>query len=324
MPFSIALQESLRKASFPMLNSTGFKLWDELVTALEKNAPTAVGEAKALAMGYLIDFNGVWWDKTLTVKGVSITIGLDDIACFVGSAHAALTVNFDNAVSPKTPIPSLIERVRAIALKVNAIKQSSVVLQPVDGDHKMGTGLTTTTALTYVPDSSLGSHKYGSKPDGKAVATVAPPWAKLSKRVYEKKGADPRVLMKKSHYVLAHLINHNINGSGKDAKNVVPFYAAANTEMSNQVEKYLTLLVQKGIPVQYTISTGTAVGMTPGRQAARDACTTDLEREIIDIEQHLPAYLTLTLAAQEKDGSWKTIVNNVQIDNYVPETVPVT
>lgn len=324
MPFSKDLEASLKKSSFPLTSSAGLKLWDELLTALETNLAGTIDDAKGLALGYLKDSDGTWWDKSLTVKGVSFTVGLDDVACFLGAAHAALTKNYTLAVGLGSTIPSLIKRVRKLGIKAGVVKESGVVLQPVEGHHKMGSGLTTTSALTYVPDSSLGSHSYGSTPDQKAIAAVAPAWAKLVQRVYESKGSAVLKLGKKPHYVLAHLINHNINGSGSDAKNVVPFYAAANTSMAQKVEKFLTFLVQRGVPVQYTIVSGPAVGMTDARKTALAACTTSLQREIIEIEQYLPAYLTITLAAKANDGTWVTIVNALQIDNYVPETVPVT
>jgi hypothetical protein len=323
MPLSSNLLSYLKKGRFPLLATEGFRLWEELVSALEKDPAGTTAEAKKEMMDNIKTTEDTIYDPNLSVNGVDLLVGLSDVAMFMGAAHTVLTANFTNANRANSPIQGFIQRIRAKALALGLVEESGVTLSPVDGGHKMGTGLVTTSALTCIPDPSLGPHRYGSQPNTDEIGRVAPPWEKLKRRVYEKSVAGVITYMKKPHYVLAHLINHNINGSGSDANNVAPFYAAANTEMSNHVEKYLTELVQRCVPVHYTIVAGPAVGMTEGRKLALANCETELQREIIEIEQHLAAYLTITLKAQNDKGEWVTIVNARQIDNYVPETVPL-
>jgi hypothetical protein len=187
----------------------------------------------------------------------------------------------------------------------------------------MGTGLVTTDLLTFLPDlNASGPGGFGSQPDQAIIGAAAPMWNLLKQRrqVKQSNGAIGR----STHYVLAHLLNHQVNGSGARLANVVPFAADGNKQMAKQVEVHLKQLVQMGIPVQYTIDLGAAVGMTPGRAAARAACTTQLQRDIIDAEQHLPSSITVSLSALQEDGTMISILSGYVIPNFVPETVPVT
>jgi len=180
----------------------------------------------------------------------------------------------------------------------------------------MGNGLIS-NPLTCLPDSAFGV-TFGSQPDQKAIGEKAPLWKILKRRAYENQG----VLTKygaKPHYVLAHLLNHNLNGSGSDNRNVVPFWSTANTAMARQAEDYVKQLVLWGAKVQYTITVGAPVGMTKGRKALQSQCNKE-QWELVQAEQWLPMHFVINCKAWS-NGSWVDVVN-VTIDNYVPETVP--
>ena len=144
-------------------------------------------------------------------------------------------------------------------------------------------------------------------------------WEILKRRAFENRSVLARYGAK-PHYVLAHLLNHNLNGPGDQAMNVIPFWVTANTAMAKQAECYVKELVQNGVQVQYTVDPGPAVGMTPRRQAILAGCN-PAQAEVVDCEQYLPAYLRIECAAWDAgSGGWVPIVN-MSIDNYVPETV---
>ncbi len=326
MPLSSGLQKDLKRGFFPLTSSSGIKLWNELISAMESKPKETAQEVKNLMNGvYNHDLSGTYFGATMTVNQVPVAVTFEDFGKLLGAMHERLCSN--HGVASRDPVQSLIQRVRKIAIDNGVVKESNVQLGATDPHTQMGTGLTTTDKLTFVPDSSLGVD-FGSTPSQKEIGTHAPPWESLKKRRHEKRPVigQPRVIGRKPHYVLAHLLNHNVNGSGSDTKNVVPFFADANTEMERVAETYLKELVLKGIPVDYEIELGPTVGSDANwyadMQTALGNCTTDAEKEVLQTEQYLPQYLTITLKAW--DGTqWVTIVNAKRVDNYVPTTVPV-
>lgn len=323
--FSEGLKGYLAKGSLPMLDSKDANLWEELIGLLEKNPVKTTQAVKdLLELKENARFSqGSFLDQSIVVNKIPIMLTADEAARFFGFINARLTANHTIATHPQSPVRNYIARLRAVALKCNLIPQSDVSLAPVDGHHGMGTGLSTTGSLTYLPDPSLPLPTgQGSKPDYDVIGRLAPMLKVLQRRNYQDRSG---ILGAKPHYVLAHLINHNVNGSGSDPANVVPFWATANTEMSNKVEKHLKELVLSGVQVKYSIVSGPAVGMTPGRTKAFSACAgvAALE-EIVTAEQYLPAYLTLTVQGLDATkNAWVTVVNATPIMNFVPETAPV-
>mgnify|MGYP001182305022 FL=1 len=317
MPLSDALKAILRRGNFPLKSSSELRLWEELVRAMETDLAKLVAECHALLGG--ADYQDHW--GRIIIGGQDFSVGLSEAATFVGAAHGAIMSDFD-IYNRKggSPVQALAKRIRKVAAAHHLVEVSKVTLNPPSTAHGMGTGLVTTGVLSYLPDPSLyGADAFGSQPDQQAIAALAPMWGALKKRRHVGAGGK---IGKKTHYVLAHLLNHQVNGSGADVKNVVPFAADANTQMARQVEAFLKDLVQNGIPVRYTIQMTGAVGMTPGRATALAACTTADQRAVINAEQHLPSALLITLEAF--DGTaWHTICNAHRIDNIVPETVPV-
>lgn len=322
MPFSIKLANYLAKGRFPLKAASDIPLWNELLAAMEVStaaAKTVVAEAKALQEGKATSVFG----NVMFVNGVEINYGGGDLAAFIGAMHANLMTDFDiYNRKGDTTVQDLARRVRKLAKSCGMLKASSIQLMPLHDQHKMGTGLTTKDMLTFLPDPALyGEDAFGSQPDQKVIQGRAPMWGDLKKRRHV--GRNTQTVGRKTHYVLAHLLNHQVNGSGRDPANVVPFYADANTEMAKSVEVHLKDLVHHGIPVQYHIQLGDAVGWTDGRKDAYGACTTDEQRRVVQAEQHLPAYLELSLSALDSAGVWQPIVIKQKIWNYVPETVPV-
>jgi hypothetical protein len=319
MPFSPKLASHLRRGQFPLKGSSDIPLWHELIGAMEADPVKSTVEAKALLEGK----NFMIFADTITVNEVSFTVGGGDLAAMIGAMHAKLMEDFDiYNRKGDTTVQDLAKRVRKIASKNGVVKVSSVQLMPMHAKHKMGTGLSTKSMLTFLPDPSLyGADIFGSQPHQATISRLAPLWSALKKRCHVARGSGN--IGRKTHYVLAHLLNHQVNGSGADPANVVPFYADANTEMAKQVESHLKELVHRGFAVQYNIHLEADVGMTPGRVKALAGCTTDAQRAVIQAEQYLPAAIVLNLSAQDATGQWHTIVPNHRIENFVPETVPV-
>ncbi len=317
MPLSDALKRYLRKGAFPLKSEGDLALWRELITAMETNLPGTTAEANALMMG--LDYSDHW--GRIIVNGTDFSASLDEGSAFVGAAHSALMSNFDTYNRKgDTRVQGLVQRLRNVAQANGLVVQSHVTLGAASPSHGMGTALSTPGDLTYLPDPKLyGASAFGSQPDQSEIERLAPLWGVLKKRCHE--NMHTGALGKKTHYVLAHLLNHQVNGSGADPRNVVPFSADANTRMAREVEGFLKELVQNGIRVRYTITMDAPVGMTPGRKAALQSCTTDEEREIVEAEALLPSALILSLEGH--DGTdWVSVVNCHRVENQVPETVP--
>jgi hypothetical protein len=309
----------LSKGTFPGFGSAELPYWFCLVELLEKDADGTVAEINT-ALKDPDDFSSV-----IEVNKVTVDLGLTDTVSFLGHAHARLCADHGQAKLP--PRQTLIQRLRTVA-EAKGMGASSVALT-ADPNTQMGHGLVA-NPLTYIPDVALGV-RFGSVPDQVVIGAKAAIWQVLKRRAYEAK-----VLTQyggKPHYVLAHLLNHNLNGPGNNELNVVPFWATANTEMSNKAEKYVKELVLRGAQVNYTIQQGAAVGLTPARQkllADIDAMKpTDppvgdrkVQRQLVEYEQHLPDSFVINCDALDDTGKWVNIVNNVRIENYVPLTVP--
>lgn len=318
--FSQSLARILRRGAFPLFSISDLALWSELVRALTTDFDRSMQEIKHL---YDNDDAGSFLDRwAVTRSGQRIEISSDDKHAFLGAAYARLTQDHGILVSSQI-VHGLAVAIRNLAVNQGLVAQSEVTLAPNHTQHGMGTGLVTTDTLTFVPDPSLPIvNSFGSTPDQAIIAGLAPVWAILKKRRHV--GQHSGAIGRKPHYVLAHLLNHNVNGSGASTQNVVPFSADGNTRMARAVENDLKEFVQRGAPVKYRVEVGPDIGMTPGRQAALGACTTAEEREIVQMEQYLPKWLKITLQAQDTTGVWHMIHNAVQIDNFVPEDVPVT
>jgi hypothetical protein len=307
----------LRKGTFPGLDSFGTQLWDLLITLLERDCPGTVKRIKdEMEEENRVDMD-VCYPSEITVNKVPIDTGRNNVACFLGEAHKRLCR--DHGVASKQPVQGLIQRLRAVAEREGVLPRSHVVLT-LDPDTDMGNGLVA-NPLTYQPDRSLRV-TFGSTPDQEVIGNAAPIWKSVKRRTYEYRGGFTQY-GKKPHYVLAHMLNHNLNGPGDNKLNVVPFWGGANTDMAAKVEKHVKDLVQQGVTVNYTINQGPAVGMTTGRQKAYKAAPTKDQKELIDWEQYLPEYLIMNCDALDGKGNWVTVVNNVRIDNFVPETVPL-
>ena len=309
------LRGYLAKGNFPLLSSAGIGLWSHLLDELESDAEGTLKVIK-LAMKQLkrIEFNEAF-STEIEVNNVSIDTGQSDLEAFLGHAHADLCK--DHGMAIRDNVQQLIQRLRV--LMHGSIEESSIILG-LDPNLKMGNGLIANT-LTCMPDPAW-LVTYGSVPDQKVIGTKAPLWEVLKRRTYESQA--PVRYGAKPHYVLAHLLNHNVNGPGDNPRNVVPFWAAANTQMAQQVEGYLKDLVLMGLTVRYVIDFGPAVGMTSGRATALGNCSTKAQADIIEAEQHLPAYLTLTITYIDANSGAETVIVPAHvINNYVPETVPL-
>ena len=316
MPLSPSLLRELSKGNFPLLSSTGMLLWSELVGALQKDVKKTIAEIKVAIEKAKKKYDD-YYPTEIEINSVLIQTGQDEVDAFLGRAHHHLCKDFGIA-SRSSDVQQCIQDIREVMQKRPKPLPESKVILGLDIHHQMGTGLTT-SPLTCLPDPAWGV-TYGSVPDQGEIERLAPTWGILKRRAYENRGVLTRYGAK-PHYVLAHLLNHHLNGSGKEPRNVVPFWATANTQMAQQAEKHVKELVLQGIQVKYDVTLSPAVGMTSGRAALKVSCDSE-QWELVEAEQWLPESLIITCDAWD-DGkkNWIRIVE-VKIDNYVPETVP--
>lgn len=318
MAFSPRLALLLSKARLPLKSEADQPLWNELISAFEANPAAALAQVIALEKGASFFYD------TVTVNRITFAPSSDELNQFLGAMHESLMGDFDKYNRKgDTRVQGLVGRVRQLAVNHGFIQQSAVTLQPLDAHHGMGSGLVTTGALTFLPDPTVsGAGGFGSQPDQVVIANLAPMWGVLKQRAQVKQATG--TIGKTTHYVLAHLLNHQVNGSGALPGNVVPFAGDSNKLMARQAESHLKQMVQMGLQVNYSIAFEPAVGMTAGRALALAACTTQLHRDIITAEQYLPAALIITLSVLQDDNTMLTILPGLRIPNFVPETVPVT
>ena len=315
MPLSAHLLRELSKGKFPLLSSSGIPLWRELVDALKVDAKKTVAEIKTAMQKASRDYDD-YYPSEIEINSVLIHTGQDEVDAFLGQAHNQLCKDFGIASRPA--VQTCVQGIRDVMRnRADPLPESDVILGR-NAHHQMGTGLIA-SPLTCLPDPAWGV-EFGSVPDQDEIGRLAPVWNILKRRAYENQGVLTQYGAK-PHYVLAHLLNHNLNGSGEEPKNMVPFWAASNTQMAKQAEKYVKELVLQGVEVRYNITCGQPVGMTPGRLALQPLCDPE-QWELVEAEQWLPESFIITCDAWDSDQSdWVRVVN-VTIDNYVPETVP--
>jgi hypothetical protein len=224
-----------------------------------------------------------------------------------------------------------LRQVRASA-RVIGMQQSNAQFA-VHGDSTFGRELRST--VTILPDTALGENfEFGSEPEPEwFLGTAKTMWEALKRRRYvDKSGA----LQNKNHYVLAHLLNHNVGGSGRDAKNLVPFWAAANTEMERTSENTLKDVVNsQGFRASWIVTCGPDMGMTDPRKAllqailSRNSAASETQiigdervrYDIVLYEQYLPQYLSIALKYWDFENQEHT-VGVSPVSNFVPMTIP--
>ncbi|MCE2915334.1 MAG: hypothetical protein LW768_07225 [Rubrivivax sp.] len=299
------LMRFLKKGTFPLLDQGGLVQWRELVDALRLDFAGTMKQIEDANSGFGSDF-----DSELKINGVTFDTGYTPQQVFLGAMHERLSR--DHGLAIRTPIQDLIQDIRSMCGHVD---ESDIKLG-LDTKLKMGNGLVGTN-LSLVPDSAWGVN-FGSVPDQDEIGKQAPAWTLLKKRPYQDRLGK---LGRKPHYVLAHLVNHNLNGPGDNAKNVFPFWASANTDMAKKAEGHVKEMVLRGVQVQYNISLGSPVGMTTARKKAYDKATGDAKK-IIELEQYLCDGVVIDCSAWCEPGVWKPVVVGVSISNFVPETAP--
>jgi hypothetical protein len=174
--------------------------------------------------------------------------------------------------------------------------------------------------VSLIPDPSLGV-AFGSTPNQAIIAAKAECWRVVKQRTYEDMNG---ALGKKPHYVLAHLLNHQLNGSGQNELNVLPFWAAANTLMASTIERHVKDAVNMGVVVNYVITCGPIMGLNPTYAAwATTAKGNAKQMEIIEWEHKLPQFLNFSATATNGAGTTINIVPpGTILNNYVPMTLP--
>jgi hypothetical protein len=317
------LGKYLSKGTFPLMSTQTVALWKRLVTSLEKDCKATV-KAMKLLRGYEDSYS-----PKISFGTKDFETGFGPEKIFVCYAHQRLCKGF--ALAEKDPWQKLIQRLRAVIVSENFLDASDVHLL-MSPYTNMGGGLNP-SPVSLIPDASLGV-TFGSVPDQNVIAGKADCWRQVKKRCYESAGGQASFpadywqpplawLGKKPHYVLAHLLNHNLNGPGGNELNVVPFWATANTQMSNKIEKFVKDLVSFGVVVTYSITAGDPMKLDPTYATWAKTASGTADQKILKGEQELPQYLTFNATAKDSLGNTVNVVPpGTRIDNFVPLTVP--
>lgn len=318
------LSKYTNKGNFPLLSSSEKPLWEMMIAEIEDHQS---GKTKAW-----IDDHP--FSAAVYCPGGNNYIDFPDkeFATLVGMAYTALWSKYYQTIKSKDPqIEGWLLRLRAVMKKEGLVE--SQIVQSQESHTKLADGVNATT-LTVIPQATLG-WVFGCKPDDAIISGVSEAWKFLKKRVYQDKSGK---LGKKPHYVLAHMINDNLNGSGKDPKNLLPLWAAANTQMEKQAETYLKDAVLMGLAAQWKIVCGAQYGLpyvqptldqilkNAGAKKLSDlkvGSTEHTQYKIVEYEQYLPVSLTMDATVVDQSGTSHSLVNNEKVENFVPQNIPV-
>lgn len=309
---------NFEKGRLPLLSSTTENDWKFLMHALEEHHKNVAVQS---------------WITNHTFGGqvpvVSITLAAKagEWVTLMGEIYYILWKKYKEGMKASW-VENLMLRVRTMA--AGQIPTSQVTLS-FDVGTKFSTGLNAPT-VSLIPDPNLGV-TFGSTPDHVQIESQAPNWKKLRKRPLEDKTGK---LYKGTHYVLAHMLNDNLNGSGADSHNVMPYWATANKDMAKKVENAVKECVLRGFEVEYKIVAGPEYGLLhrqpvlddilkkAGKTAKNQLTGNELlQYEIVELEQYLATNLVIDARVKDQGGTWHVIVNKIQIDNYVPLSIPV-
>lgn len=311
------------KGQFPLLSSSEKPLWEVLVSNIEQHQGGKLQK-------WIEDHP---FTASIYLPGSNTDIDFPDaeFATLVGMAYTALWTRYYQTIKSKdAQIEDWLLRLRKV-MKAEGLQESQIV-QSQESHTKLADGVNAPT-LSILPDSALG-WTFGCKPDDAVISGKSEAWKYLKRRPYQDKSGK---LGKKPHYVLAHMINDNLNGSGRDPKNLLPLWATANTQMEKSAEKYLKDVVLMGLPAAWTIVTGPQYGLAyvqpildqilknAGVSKAASLSTTSqeyIQYKIVEYEQYLPTKLTMT-AEVIHNGVKHSVINNEEVDNYVPLTIPI-
>jgi len=318
-----ALLASLAKGQFPLLTDGERPQWDCLLSHLEEDPDAFVALVHAKP-GREDRFAG----KTAWVNDMEIECGFTRGKALVMAAHARLCRDHDVAIRP--PWQGYIQRLRRIADERDYIRPSEIHLDAPNPDTDMAGGLAP-SSVTIIPDAALGA-TFGSVPDQMVMADRCPCWAAVVRRTYlaspTKPGQKP-ALGAKPHYVLAHLLNHNMNGPGDEPRNLVPLWAKANQTMERKVEKFTKVAFGAGLTVTFSIVLGPPMIEDAAYKAWSDAMLKDedlgaAERDILEWERGLPQFIECHATVEDKNGDVHQILGGVvRIQNFVPAELPV-
>ena len=304
----------LSKGSFPLMTTQTTHLWECLIASVENDCAGFVASIPTRA-GYDDNFS-----PTIPFGRNEFATGFAAPRMFLGYMNQYLCKNF--GIAEKEPWQDFIQRLRRVMVKERFLQESDIHL--IKSPYtEMGGGLNQ-SAVSIIPDPALRT-PFGSAPKQQVIADKAECWKVVKKRNYVSTTGQ---LMAKSHYVLAHLLNHHLNGPGDNELNLVPFWAGANTDMSKKVEELVKPLVLRGVTVTYTIVCGDPMKLDAGyklwNESTQISGITGEQKEILQWELELPQDLKFSATATDGTGTTINVVApNTPIPNFVPRTVPV-
>lgn len=304
----------LSKGTFPLMSTETRHLWECLIASVENDCAGFVTSIPTRA-GYEDNFS-----PTIPFGRDQFDTGFAPAQMFLGYMNQRLGYGF--GVAAKEPWQSFIQRLRKVMVREGFLAESEIHL--IKSPHtEMGGGLNQ-SEVSIIPDPALGT-PFGSVPDQQVIADKAECWSVVKRRNYVNMRGG---LMAKPHYVLAHLLNHNLNGPGDNELNVIPFWAGANTDMSKKVEERVKALVLCGVTVTYTIVCGDPMKLDAGyklwNESTQISGISEQKIEILQWELELPQDLKFSATATDGSGTTVNLVlPNTPIANFVPRTVPI-
>ncbi len=126
-----------------------------------------------------------------------------------------------------------------------------------------------------------------------------------------------------SYYVLGHLLNHNLGGTGLEMKNLTPLTRSANGTHHSLVESNIKTAVEKGNSVEYKVTAKYSSKSTSGLEKAVDnsqVSDKDEVKRIIREEVNVPTALDCEANYLNPDDNSKTgLIYNKTISNTLDQ-----
>jgi hypothetical protein len=119
-----------------------------------------------------------------------------------------------------------------------------------------------------------------------------------------------------TYFILGHLLNHNLGGSGKDFRNLAPFTRKGNKDHNVDIEETVKKDLEDGKVINYKVVpvyNGNTVKNQPKNISAK-------RKKIIEMEEKTPSTIKYEFSSWKKDDPNTKVIKNDHFNNGLDYT----
>lgn len=114
-----------------------------------------------------------------------------------------------------------------------------------------------------------------------------------------------------AYYILGHLLNHNLGGSGRDFRNLTPITRSANALMSSKIEEKAKADLEKGLIINYKVTPIYGGNIVNNKPTNLDVPN---KKVIVETEEKTPKEIKYEYEAFKLENNEKKSMNKILAD----------